>query len=74
MLYGPPELRNLLLSVCLMVVWTIDTYSPYSIWRFDVDVPGGRVYKESSFTEPGRTVYLNKSLLLALVLPALELR
>lgn len=24
-----------------------------SVLRFDVDVPGGRVYKESSFTEAG---------------------
>lgn len=25
-------------------------------WRFDVDVPGGRSYKESSFTEAGKLV------------------
>lgn len=25
-----------------------------SVWRFDVDVPGGMVYKESSFTEAGK--------------------
>ena len=25
-----------------------------SVFRFDVDVPGGRVYKESSFTEAGK--------------------
>lgn len=24
-----------------------------SVLRFDVDVPGGRVYKESNFTEAG---------------------
>lgn len=25
----------------------------FSVLRFDVDIPGGRSYKESSFTEAG---------------------
>lgn len=49
---------EILLLFCLFVVllWMYKQlifYSFYIISRFDVDVPGGRVYKESSFTESG---------------------
>lgn len=58
--YGPPQIRNFLLSVFLItVVLIVDIFSLYFIRRFDVDVPGGRVYKESSFTEAGRIFTLN---------------
>lgn len=53
-------------NIILSLLWAYCISHQYKILspgyvlcsRFDVDVPGGAVYKESSFTEAGRVPFL----------------